>query len=297
MTGRRRPWAAAEQTRLVAGLRAGLPPASLCRELGRDVDDVRAHLAFLLGDPPAGGAGHPTADVGAGDLDLLWLRIRTTSVAPTPLTGAGVATLWQAASKLRLTPEQRAEFERDRCVPSLTALGREALQAGAPQVLAATGLLDLDDWLDAATHLSPDRLRLPAPTDPGWRTRARALLTATIDDIAPTDAREALRRHLTGTNADPGEMTARRRGVLEVARAAGLPNRPASLLRDALTDDAVVGTLTRSLPDAGFAVAVILGILGGRHEPEALRLAGALTSPWHTPPNLGRGVVVRLPRT
>lgn len=297
MSGSRAPWSAAEQASLRAGLRAGRPPAALCRELGRHEDDVRAHLTFLLGDPPTA-AGHVTAGHVASDLDLLWLRVRTTSVAPTPLTAPGVRALWESASGLSLAPqEDRAEFERDPAVPSLAAVGRDALRASAPEVLAATGLLDLDDWLDAARGLGSDRLRLPPMAETTWKTRARALLAAAVEDIAPTDAREALRRHLSGAVVGPGELAARRRGILDVARAAALPERPASLLRDALTRDTAVGALIRALPEAGFTVAVTLGILGGRHEPEALRLAGALTSPWHTPPNLGRGVVVRLPCT
>lgn len=298
------PWSSVEQAMLVTGLQAGRPPASICRDLGRTHDDVRRRICSLLGDR-AGAAGE-------NDLDLLWLRVRGTSVAPAEPEPAEVAALWQSVTGVVLSPEQAWELGDDPAVPALAAAGRYALLVTAPGVLAGTGLLDLGDWLDAATgHDAAARL-LPARPD-GTRTATLLrLVAAVVEDVAPAGPRRALRRHLrleSGVSGPPTEDSggrvgdthgidlddhaARRAAVVDVTRAAGVSGRPAALLRDRLLDERALEALVTGLSVPGFAVATTLATFGGRHESEALRIAGRVLSPWRRPPNLGRGAVVR----
>lgn len=287
----RRPWRSAEQATLLDDLRAGRPPALICTDLARTPDDVHRRITSLLDEGPT--AAH-AGDV--ADLDLLWLRLRGAHVAPTPPTPAAVAAMWQSMSGVALSPAHQDELARDPAIPALTAAGRHALLVSGRQVLDATGLLDLDEWRRAATDLA-------APADPGparpgaaWTAAARRLLTAVVDDIAPDAPRRALRAHLSldGPGGHPTRVDhpLRRAAVVEVSRAAGVAGRPAAILRDVLVEPRAVELLVTSLGPS-FAAATTLAMFGGRHETEALRVAGRVTSPWRRPPDLGRGAVVR----
>ncbi|WP_040156288.1 hypothetical protein [Mobilicoccus massiliensis] len=284
MRGEPAPWSAAAQTRLLGGLRAGESPARLCRDLGRDPADVRRRLGVLLGDAVDPRAG----DDATTDLDLLWLRVRTGDVLPVPLSPEAVADLWQTGTGLELSDRERGELAADPLVPRLAETGRHALRTTTPEVVEASGMLDLADWLEAANdHDASAHLGAP-----------RAALAATVDDIAPAGSRGALARHLGLDPPDAGpraEVDRRERalGVLDAVRAASVPGRPAAVLRDLLANPESVRDLTRDL-SGGFAVATTLAILGGRHESDALRLAGRIHTRWSTPPNLGRGAIVRV---
>ncbi|WP_141631369.1 hypothetical protein [Mobilicoccus pelagius] len=349
-TQRRRPWSSGDQRRLLAGLRAGVPPTRLGRELDRDAEDVRHRLLSLLGDPP----GPAPTDPGA-DLDLLWLRIRAGSVLPTPTAGDDVVAAWEDATGVRLSTAQRADLLAEDTVSRLLRAGRHVVRSRAAAVVAATGMLDLGDW---AAAVDPDDPPSAAPTPPstpgeGGRTdvdvtdvtrdldevdrtgeadgafdalpatdtrpdpsstpppgaaatppapELRAVLDAAVEDVVPDLPRAALRAHLglpTGprdtspTLPVAAERRERVQGVLEVLRAASLPGSPAATLRDRLVDDAAVSALAREFR-LGVPAATTLGLLGGRQEADALRVAGQALTRWHRPPNLGRGVVVHV---
>lgn len=285
-----RPWGAGDQARLVDGLRRGHPPARLCLLLDRDPDDVRRRIATLLGD-----VASPLVAEPAAELDLLWLRVRSTGAAPTPLTVDQLVTDWETLSGIALTPRQRAQFATDDAVAPLLGLGRWALVASAPAVVD-DGVLDLIEWWEAARHLD---VRAAVPRGDSTQGVLRPLLEAVVVDVAPAGPRHALRRHLgldgptaVGAARDDDARRARRLGTVEACRAGGIPGRPAAVLRERLIDPGAVRDLTVAL-GGGPGVALTLGMLGGRDEIDALRLAGRLMTPWNRPPNLGRGVAVR----
>lgn len=287
-----RPWSVDDQAALLDGLRRGHPPAHLCLVLDRDPDDVRRRIATLLGDVASPLVAEPTAE-----LDLLWLRVRSTGAAPTPLTVDQLVHAWEGLSGIALTPGQRAEFATDDAVPPLLDLGRWALLASAAAVVD-DGILDLIEWREAARALD---VRAALPQDDPAGASLRALLDAVVTDIAPPGPRRALRRHLRLD--DRGDVTAapaagdadrrdRRLGTVDACRAGGVPGRPAAVLRERLAEPGTVRGLTVTL-GGGPGIAMTLAMLGGRDEMDALRLAGRLMTPWNHPPNLGRGVAVR----
>ena len=253
---------------------------------------MRRQVAALLGDAHTPGRDDPILD-----LDLLWLRVRTATLLPTPTTPEDVLTAWEDATRIELTTAQRAELAAEDPVAHLLLLGRHDLRARARAVVARTGMLDLDDWV-AAPPVLDDRASDP-PTRGGWSSAvARHLLEATVEDIGPLLPRRVLRAHLGLTEQAPplpvdAARRVRARATLEVLRAASLPDRPAAHLRDALVHDATHRSLVRELR-LGIPAATTLGMLGGRHEEDALRVAGEALTRWHRPPDLGRGVVVRL---
>lgn len=282
--GARRPWSSLDQRRLVTGLQAGLPPTRLCRDLHRGPADVRHHVTTLLGDRPTASSSDPITD-----LDMLWMRLRAGSVLPTPPTAIDVVTAWQDATGIRLTAVQRTELAAEDAVDRLAALGRHALRERATRVVAATGMLDLDDWLHADDGGAPPQ-----------EATSRRLLHAAVEDVTPELPRLALRAHLRLTVSGTGPTLPsdaarheRARAVLEALRAGGLPGSPAAVLRDRLLDDAALRALIRDLA-VDVPAATTLGLLGGRHEVHALRVAGEALTRWHRPSNLGRGVVVHL---
>ncbi|MDO5628391.1 MAG: hypothetical protein Q4G43_08735 [Mobilicoccus sp.] len=275
------PWSAADQRELLRGFALGVAPLSLCRHLGRTPDDVWLRAAFLLGDDSR--KTGPPADLAAA-LDVIWLRLRD-GIGPTPMTGDGVLTLWQDATGITLTPRQRVAFEVDPTTARLTRHRRYTLRTTAHELVADTGMLDLDDW-DTACTTTP---RTPEPLGPRPTPAAvRTLLAATLDDVADDTDRAELHDHLLGGGHPSG---GHRRAVLDVVRAAGAPG-PAADLRDHLLDATHVADLARAL-GGRLALTTTLALFGGRDEAGALRLAGRSLSPWRTPPNLGRGAVVR----
>lgn len=302
-----RPWRAAEQRHLVQALQAGRPPLRVCRQMQRAPDDATGRLTLLLGDV----TGHVAADPIA-HLDLLWLRLRASPPEPAHPTADDVAALWSTATGVGLDRQERRDLAADPAVGSLAATGRHALVRAAPLVLADAGTLDLDDWLAVARDVNAAAAHpLPSTMDPTWLPAVRRLLAAAVDDIAPQPSRVVMAEHLLRPSPSPFEGAdvagdrgpghahdprTRRAGLLEMVRAASLPGRPASGLRDALAEKGSLGRFVAFLPEPPFALVSSLAVLAGYHPADALRIAGAELTPWHRPPTLGKGFVVSVPR-